>query len=837
MKRVVLAPVLAFLILVPSAHAARLDFGKQTYNVLPPGQSGSVPTNEQSVDQLRIYDALTPLLGNITPNSIKRYFKSAGFFAPDGGVVTRPRSGVKIRRDRQWGVPHIEGRTRSDVYWAVGWVTAQDRGLLMETIRYPARFTILDAPGKDALGLATSLRQFIPSRQTERRVARQRRILENDGRRGRRILKDVDAYVKGINAYNRSQDNGIEPWTYVDVISVVGLLGQVFGAGGGDEVRSSQLLGELRNRLGPAGTGVWSDLRSAQDPETSVTTTRRFPYVTQRGGNTPGSLVVDPGSMSASAANAAKVAMAARARASNAVLVGKSRSATGHPLAVMGPQLGYFYPELFLEVDAHGGGIHVRGGTLPGLPYVLIGRTRDYAWSATSASNDNTDQFLEELCNPDGSPATRESVHYRFKGRCRPMRGFNAGVLKGAGGAPDEQVFFYETVHGPVSGTVTVGGRPYAVSTMRSSRGREVTGAYIGSGFNEGALHSARDLPKVASDFAFTFNLFYVDHEDIGFFSAGRLPIRAPGTNPSLPTLGTGQYDWRGFLATKDHPQDINPKSGLIHNWNNKPAAGFGAADNNWSYQSVHRNDLFTGFKRRSRLHDVLSVVNRAATQDLRAVQVWPVIRELLRSDTAPDARSEQAAALVDAWLRDGASRIDRDLDGKIDAPGAAVLDQTWDALSEAVLRPVLGDLAAPGGLLGQLIRRDGSPRTSNGSSYGGGWYGYVDKDLRSLLGKPVRGEYSRRYCGAGDVAACRASLWAVVQQGADVLAATQGPDPAGWRSDATEERIDFRPGLLPDTMRWTNRPTLQQLMEFDGHRASPARRARPPRPQGVTGG
>ncbi len=212
---------------------------------------------------------------------------------------------------------------------------------------------------------------------------------------------------------------------------------------------------------------------------------------------------------------------------------------------------------------------------------MLIGRTRDYAWSATSASNDNTDQFLEELCNPDGSPATRGSDHYRYKDRCRPMRGFNAGVLKGGGGAPDEQVFFYETVHGPVSGTVTVGGRPYAVTTLRASRGREVTGAYIGSGLNEGALHSAKDLPKVASDFAFTFNLFYVDHEDIGFFSAGRLPIRAPGTNPSLPTLGTAPVRLARLpREAKDHPQDINPKSGLIHNWNNKPAAGFGAADN-----------------------------------------------------------------------------------------------------------------------------------------------------------------------------------------------------------------------------------------------------------------
>jgi acyl-homoserine lactone acylase PvdQ len=819
LKRVVLSSLVAFVMLVPAASAARLDFGKQTWNVLPSGQSGALPPDEHSVDQLRIYDALTPLGGNIGPGTIPRYFKSARFLTPKGGPIARPGRGVAIRRDTRWGVPHIQARTRSDLYWAIGWATAQDRGTFMEVIRYPARLSILDAPGLDALDLATSLRQFVPSRQTERFIAGQRRLLTREGRRGRRILKDVRAYIAGINAYNRAQGNGIKPWRYVDVISIGGLLGQVFGAGGGDEVRSSDLLGTLRSRLGPAGTDVWSDLRSSQDPETSVTTTRRFPYVTQRAGRTPGSLVVDPGSLSPSAATAAKVAMGARARASNAVLVGRKRSATGHPLAVMGPQLGYFYPEFFMEVDAHGGGIHARGGVLPGLPYVLIGRTRDYAWSATSASNDNTDQFLEQLCNPDGSPATRESTHYRFKGRCRQMKTFNAGVLRGAGGQPDEQVTFRETVHGPVSGTVTVGGRPYAVSTMRSTRGREVTGVHSVADLTAGKVRSAKGLRRVVSSLGFTFNFFYVDHKDIAFFSTGRLPIRAPGTNPSLPTLGTGKFEWRGFLKTKDHPQAINPKSGLIHNWNNKPAAGFGAADNNWTYQSVHRNDLFKGFKRRSRLHDVLGVVNRAATQDLRALEVWPLIREVLSSGPAPDARSEQAAALVDAWRRSGSSRLDRDLDGRIDHPGAAVLDQTWDALSEAVLRPVLGDLAAPGGLLGQLVGRDNSPRTSNGSAYGGGWYGYVEKDLRTLLGKRVRGRYSRVYCGAGDLAACRASLWAVIQQGADALAATQGPDPGAWRSDANEERITFPPGVLGETMRWTNRPTFQQLMEFGGHR------------------
>jgi hypothetical protein len=53
-----------------------------------------------------------------------------------------------------------------------------------------------------------------------------------------------------------------------------------------------------------------------------------------------------------------------------------------------------------------------------------------------------------------------------------------------------------------------------------------------------------------------------------------------------------------------------------------------------------------------------------------------------------------------------------------------------------------------------------------------------------------------------------------------DGLAASQGQDPQGWASDSSAERIEFQPGLLGSrTMRWTNRPTFQQLMEFSGHR------------------
>ena len=105
------------------------------------------------------------------------------------------------------------------------------------------------------------------------------------------------------------------------------------------------------------------------------------------------------------------------------------------------------------------------------------------------------------------------------------------------------------------------------------------------------------------------------------------------------------------------------------------------------------------------------------------------------------------------------------------------------------------------------------------GSSFDGGWYGYVQKDLRSVLGQPVQSPFSRRYCGGGDLNACRDSLWAVIQNIAANLAAAQGPDPNAWREDANPERIQFKPGLLTQTMRWTNRPTFQQVGQFSGHR------------------
>jgi acyl-homoserine lactone acylase PvdQ len=493
---------------------------------------------------------------------------------------------------------------------------------------------------------------------------------------------------------------------------------------------------------------------------------------------------------------------------SNALLVSAKRSANHHPIFVAGPQVGYFYPSFFLELDLHGGGFDVRGISFPGVPWVVVGRGPDFAWSATTSHSDIIDQYVETLCGGD-------RLHYVYKGTCRAMGTFDAGTLKGP---PDQTVEFPTTVHGPVLGYARVGGKEVAISLKRSTHGREIANTIPLEDLDKGRVHSAKQFLKVANKIEFAFNWFYADSRDIAYFSSGRLPIRPKSVDLGLPTNGNGDYEWRGFEPLKAHPHAIDPKSGVLFSWNNKPAHGFASADDHYAYGSVQRVQLLMrglAARKRHTPASVVAAMNTAATQDLRAVLVLPSIAKALNGSTAPSARDGQMFSLLELWRSKGASRLDANGDGKIDDPGAAIMDAVWPRIARAVLSPVLGPVLPTFETLEPLD----DAANSQGSSYDYGWYGYVDKDLRALAGAKVKGPFSRRYCGGGVLAACQASLWAAFTAAGNQLQAAQGPDPTTWRADATAERIRFSGGLLKDTMRWTNRPTFQQVISFARHR------------------
>jgi acyl-homoserine lactone acylase PvdQ len=805
--------VFVLLLMAPAAALASKPSGDTARYILPPGNYGGLPTNEDSLDQLPLYDALTPLRDNVTKNDINNLFLPENF-APIGQTHEEQtgRPGLRLIYD-EYGVPHVYGKTRADVAFGAGWTTARDRGLLIQLGRGPARVAVADVPGINAFGLVTTGQPFVPSPATEALVEAQKKLLvDTYGDKGRQILADAQAYADGVNAYWKANNIDQAPATVNDVIAVTAFIGSIFGAGGGGEATNSELLAKLQQGLGRVrGYEVWDDVMLTDDPEAPTTIKRWFDYGVMTGGKPRGSVLIDPGSivsvnprepLGAAAAPAAAGDVDAAAappgkQASNFLVVSPERSATRNSLGVMGPQLGYYYPEIVQQMDLHGPGINAQGIAVPGLAmYILIGRTKDYAWSLTSANHDVRDVFAEQLCNPDGSAPTRASTHYLFKGECRPLEEFNAGLLAGT------PLRYRLSVHGQVIATATVGGKPYALARKRSTFGRDALNLAALKDMTEGKASTPKRFWQAANQFGFTFNWAYVSRKATAFFTSGYLPKRAKGLDRRLPTLGTGEYEWQGFLSEREHPHDVSGPGGLLLNWNNRSAPGFVHGDDE-AYGSVHRVELFDKFPWQVKLTDDVGIMNRAATEDIRS-PVWPVVSKVLRTGSAPSARDQKVLDILDDWVARDAPRLDADNDGLFDEPGPAIMNAVWKPIASAVMGHVLGDL---------LDDVDGV-RGLNGLS----GESYVDKDLRSLLGYDVKGRFNLSYCGEGSLRVCRDSIWSALHVAADRLAQDLNePDPAKWLT--TADRTGFQPGLIPNTMRTTNRPTFQQVLELQRHR------------------
>jgi acyl-homoserine lactone acylase PvdQ len=779
----------------------------RAYYILPPGNYGGLPTNDDSLDQLPLYDGLTPLRGDVTDADIDEFFLPADF-EPIGETFTEAtgRPGTTIVYD-EFGVAHITGETRADLAFGAGWVSARDRGLWLDFGLGPARAAVADIPGIDAFDLVTEAQPFTPSAEAEQLVTDQvQLIIDTYGAEGEEIVADAQAYADGITAYLRANGDDRRAITVNDVVAVTAFIGSIFGAGGGGEARNAEFLSALQNRLGDEqGRLVWDDLLQTDDPESATTIDERFDYGTYTGGDVTGSVVIDEGSIISldprdPAEGSAPLIVGASAivdavddppglTASNWLTVAPEASVNGTTLAVMGPQLGYYYPEIVQQIHLTGPGIEAQGAAVPGLAmYLLIGRTEDYAWSLTSANQDVRDVFAEVLCEPDGSAPSRTSDHYEFNGECVPFEQFFAGTLG------DTEIRYPVSVHGPVIGTATSEGRPVALTRKRSTFGRDGLNLAALKDMTEGDAATHDDFFEAANKFGFTFNWGYANRDGIGYFASGLLPKRAPGLDRRLPTLGTGEYEWQGFLELSEHPHATGHPSGRLLNWNNQSAPGFMHGDNTL-FGSVHRVENFDQWPDRVDLAGVVGVMNRAATEDVTS-SLWPVISEVL---DAVEPRSDLAAevvALLDAWVADDAPLLDADDDGDWDHPSAFIFGELLGPIADAVASPVFGSLVDDGVDI----------RGISSSSV-------VDKDLRTLLGRDVAGPFNVSYCGNGDLESCSASLWETIAETVADIAAARGDDPTTWLREG--RRSTFVPGLIPDDFRATNRPTYQQVLEF----------------------
>jgi acyl-homoserine lactone acylase PvdQ len=823
-RAAVLGSLLLLAVLAPAARATT-KVNIAPYGQQEPGVSwGSAPGMLPAAAQALMYDRLTPLRGNITDAVLQPsgdgsgYFKSAALLAPDDpslitdDTVSEAGLSARIRRDA-YGVPNIYSGTDDGVFFGAGYVIAEDRNLLLDQARDNGMAAAIDMPGVSAIDLVRGLYNYQPTASVRAAVIRQQdAALEAKGAEGRAVLHDLDVYLAGINHWYRQNRPAVRAFDRGDIYAIAAIKGQYLGEGGGREVDGALLLDAARDRFGARrGNEVYEDLRGRSDPESPTTGPDPAPWQTRVPLRRPRGLVrIEQGTFKTQTPTlpgaTAAAAPAPREQASNILLVSGSRSATGLPLFAGGPQIGYNYPGLTLEMALYGPHIRARGATTAPVPgYLIIGHDDRSAWTLTTAEGDIIDHYAEHLC---GGSRTR----YRYKGRCRKMQTVKAGTISKGGDSVD--VTFRRTVHGTVSGYARVAGtkRIVALARRRSTYGRESLDQIFIRRLTFGQVKNAKDFIAAAATTPETFNAFYASDRDIAFYATGRLPLRPKGVNPDLPVDGRGRFEWRGYLPTARHAQSVNPSTGMLINWNNKPAPRYPASDSRFGQEGrVTRDRLLLREFARTREHTLASVLgaeNAAATGDPRTF-VWPSISAVLKKAPAPSPLAAAMVATLDRWAANDGGWVDANSDGFVDGPGQDVIEAVWDRLAGAALCGSLGKNLC--GLLARLNARFDDPP---GSNQYGGWHQYIDKDLRTLLGKRVRGRYHMRYCGEGKVRVCARSLWAALDQAGRAEARVQGSDdPTRWR--LATRKIQFSPIPLVD-MQYTNRPTgIHQVMQF----------------------
>ncbi|HET6633820.1 MAG TPA: penicillin acylase family protein, partial [Streptomyces sp.] len=526
---------------------------------------------------------------------------------------------------------------------------------------------------------------------------------------------------------------GIQPFKATDLVAIGTVISALFGSGGGNQVVSALVKQAAEQKYGKTkGDEVYAAFRMQNDPEADLTLHdgQRFDYAASpahprgvampdEGSVTPQQIVYDrtgsaeqdaaaksPDAGKGSAAKSAKRQSAtskanlrhepklAKAKdsmsdgvlpanlfsdkhgMSNALVVSGQYTASGHPIAVFGPQTGYFAPQLLMLEEIQGPGISARGAAFAGLNmYVQLGRGQDYAWSATSANQNMTDTYAVELCNTDGSPATKDSDAYLFHGTCTPMKTIErtnswSPTVADSTPAGSYKLIAHRTKYGMVHYRATVDGKPVAYTHLRSTYKHEVDSLIGFQMLNDpGVVHGPKTFQQAVSHIGYTFNWFYADSQHIAYYNSGLNPTRADGVDPNLPITAGPSTEWRNWdpetNTVANTPFDAHPHSidqDYYESWNNKIAEGYTVSS--FGDGPVYRSDLLD-----DRIQDLIHsgkkitrasltrAMEDAALTDLRGEDVLPELLKVIDSDTVTDPELQQTVDGLKAWLADGAKR------------------------------------------------------------------------------------------------------------------------------------------------------------------------------------
>lgn len=504
----------------------------------------------------------------------------------DGSIaVAGIKAPVEIHRDRH-GVPTIRARSANDAYFALGFVHAQDRLWQMESIRRLGAGRLSEVMGPGTLAIDRRMRTLGLYRLAKATL----NLLSADARGA------VDAYTAGVNAYLTGHDGAWplqfhvlgfspEPWRPADSMVWSKVMATRLARNARTEMLRARLMGRLTLDQIMALWPPYPDgapitlAASAADALGPDATGEASP--TLHGAATP---AVDRDILAAVAAVAARTpqpAPEAPNEASNSWVLSGQHTVSSAPILANDPHLRFAAPGLWYLARIETPDFTLAGATVPGVPFHILGHNGRIAWGLTNAGSDTEDVFVER-------PDPKDPDRYLIPGGSAPFT-VRREVIRVRGADP-VILMVRHTRHGPVLGGLAAGVLPERFGGKDSATRKGANGDVLA--YASAALRPDDRTPEAFfrlgrardwSGFVAALENFHGPHQNfvygdvdgnIGFYSAGRVPVRKLGLHPVpgwLPGIGwTGAGDWVGFIPFTEMPHRLNPPSGRIVNANHR---------------------------------------------------------------------------------------------------------------------------------------------------------------------------------------------------------------------------------------------------------------------------
>ncbi len=452
---------------------------------------------------------------------------------------------VNIFRDQR-GMPHIYAENEHDLYFAVGFVMAQDRLWQMDLIRRATSGRLSEIFGKDYVSTDLYLRSLGIT-------AKSKMVLASEDSTVKKILQYfADGINTGLKNFGKKLPPEFrilgytpDPWKIEEVANIIGYMGW--------DLANGNLLADIFSyRLGKKlGFDKVKDLL----PDWQADTTRVFPDFKLSDRKLKEALEL------ISSLDKLKSLGIPGFSGSNNWAVAGNRSETGKPILSNDMHLALSAPGIWMQMhQVLPGKLNVTGVAIPGEPFIVAGHNEKIAWGMTNLMVDDIDLFMEKI-NPEN-----ENQYY-FNGEWKNME-VRKEIIGIKGGKKDTIDIKYTHRGAIISGFSQVGIKDTSLSMRWSGYdfSDEIRAVYLidrASSWEEfrAGLNHFRSISQ---------NFIYADvNGNIGLNTGGGIPIRK-GEGFLIRNGETDEYDWKGYVPFDQLPAELNPLKGSVSSANDK---------------------------------------------------------------------------------------------------------------------------------------------------------------------------------------------------------------------------------------------------------------------------